>query len=214
MRLLSLFDFKNRCSGKNDEGHTNDRHGQWRCAVCTKKWQQSTSAHLRLFCIGDATTEYFLVKCGELSQAQENTINILKACKLLEQLDGVKITVLSLLDAICELNTKCETRLGSYKEANMFTAVDPSEYATIYCEDHRLSLCRVGQTFKALKIDPSAVPVCAAEDVDMILATANAFVNIEEYPATGAGTKKTKNVLVAKALTIRAAWRAIHNIAF
>lgn len=194
-----------RCSPYSSmEGNTRSAKGHWRCGQCAARWSWATGGSLRLFTILGHDSA-FVIKIGaQVTKEHELQLNILKACSLLEQLNGVKVSVESLLAAISELNVKRQEKIGKHLPVHIVTACDTSGSGAItYCEDYRVSLNRVGQTYHILRMNPGELETCTCEDIDMILATAAAFMTIETYTPAGPAHKNVYKKMVERATEVR-----------
>ena len=194
-----------RCSPRSsEEGNTRSGKGHWRCGQCVGRWSWATGGSLRLFTILGQNGA-FVIKIGEeVTKEHEVQLNILKACSLLDQLGGVKVSVESLLVAIQELNMKRQEKIGKHLPVHVVTARDTSGTGAIaYCEDHRVSLNRVGQTYQILRMNPDELETCTGEDIDNILATAAAFMTIESYKPAGHAHTRVHKKMVERASEVR-----------
>ena len=97
--------------------------------------------------------DVYVAFIGDTTDATEAKINFLKACRLLEHVDGKPITKEALLAVIEQMNAEQENRLMHMMGVKMFTAMDPSGWQVIpYWEDQRLSIPCTRTTFPGLDL--------------------------------------------------------------
>jgi hypothetical protein len=85
-----------------------------------------------------------------------------------------------LLKCIDQINNRTEKRLLMYKEAVVLKSCDIASLGCkVYCEDDRLSMCRVGQSYRALRVDPAATPTLAEHELREVIEMAAGFMPID-----------------------------------
>ena len=143
--------------------------------------------------------EAYVAFIGETTPAVDAKINFLKACNILEYIDGKPITKELLLAVIDQMNEEQEHRLMHMMGVNTFTAMDPSGwYVTPYCEDQRLSMQRTGTTFRALDLTalPEEPATLTPEDSEMVVEMAAAFMDLDTFMPTEPAAKKARSALL------------------
>ena len=136
---------------------------------------------------------------GGTTPAIEAKINFLKACNILDHIDGQPITKELLLAVIDQMNEEQEHRLMHMMGVQTFTARDPSGCnVTPYCEDQRLSMQRTGTTFRALDLTALAEEpaTLTPQDSEMVVEMAAAFMDLDTFVPTEPAAKKARNALL------------------
>jgi hypothetical protein len=194
-------------------GQTMTGGGKWRCACCSAAWSWGDSdgvggSSRRLLAIG-TSDNYFVGYIGKVSAENEAYLTILKGVQLLKQAKEEQekeeakknkakgkgkgkdegkgqdfIDKELLLKCIDKINNRTEKRLLLYKEAVVLKSCDIAALGCkVYCEDDRLSMCRVGQSFRALLIDPKVTPTLLEHELREVIELAAAFLPIDCFEA-------------------------------
>ena len=151
--------------------------------------------------------DVYVAFIGETTDAIEAKINFLKACRILEHIDGRPITKDVLLAVIDHMNDEQDNRLMHMMGVKMFTANDPSGYVmTPYCEDQRLSMLRTGTTFRGLDLTALAEEptTLTPQDSEKVVEMAAAFMDLDTFVPTEPAARKARNALL-RSPTMRAA---------
>ena len=188
-----------RCTPTPDEEGKTAEGGHWRCCHCNDRWRWKTGGSKRLFVFELDDAAVYVAFIGETTPAIEAKINFLKACNILERIDGKPITKEVLLAVIDQMNEEQEHRLMHMMGVQTFTAMDPSGCnVTPYCEDQRLSMQRTGTTFRALDLTalPDDPATLTPEDAEMVVEMAAAFMDLDTFMPTEPAAKKARNALL------------------
>ena len=196
-----------RCTPNSDREGNTAQNGHWRCCNCIARWTWRKGGTTRLFVFERDDFDVYVAFIGETTDAIEAKINFLKACRILEHIDGRPITKDVLLAVIEHMNDEQDNRLMHMMGVKMFTANDPSGYVmTPYCEDQRLSMLRTGTTFRGLDLTALAEEptTLTPQDSEKVVEMAAAFMDLDTFVPTEPAAKKARNALKTS-LTVKAA---------
>ncbi len=161
----------------------------------------------RLLAIG-TSDNYYIAYVGTVSAENEGYLQILKGVQLLKQVkeeqakeeakkakmkgkgkgkaddkDKFEVKAIEkelLLTCIDRINTRTEKRLMKFQEAVVLKSCDITSLGCkVYCEDDRLSMCRIGQSFRALLVDPATTPTLAEHELREVIELAAGFLPVE-----------------------------------
>ena len=142
----------------------------------------------------------FTAFIGKTTASFEGKLNFLKACPMLKEIDGYPITKDVLLNAIDAINERHERRLLNCLNTVQIEAKNPSECnVQVYCEDHRLSMKRIGQTFAALdlkRFSDTLPRTLSGTEADMVIDIAAACCNFHDVIPTERAPKRAKRELL------------------
>jgi hypothetical protein len=180
-------------SNEDATGHTTsgESSGYWFCGVCLSKWSHAACAGFRTVIfhedsVARPSDRYAFL--GQVTSTQDNTLNFLKQCVLLDTLEkaGMQTTKSNILHCIETLSRANEQKLRwLLPEVKQFRCADPAKdhYAyqfRMYCEDPRLSLAKVGQPFHAADLSGLDVTALASSEVDLLIDVCAAALNFEQ----------------------------------
>ena len=186
------------------EGMTS-QHGFWVCANCGEKWSWRGHGHVRLFAVGDAGSiaagQYMFARIGHnVSSKNEKLIAFMKACVLLDALNGRALTRHSIVRVIAELNVAVERKLLSGVRELVSYQARPIENAhwTLYCESSKLSIKKENTWHTAIntKAVAGGIPTLSEEYLEMFLETAAASLDIEMATAVEPAQKEARKMLM------------------
>ena len=153
------------------DGSKKSVSGEWRCGNCAYKFNQNRDNPWRTLTIyGKRSFAYFFV--GEVSQETQNKVNFLRGRSLLQELGSRPITPDTLMDAIVRMDARRAEKLAKVVQFDWYTAIDPRLQAggkVPTCGDPRLCFHKIGQQFKAFKVEKDEALICTPEYLEEIL---------------------------------------------
>ena len=140
------------------------------------------------------------------AEAFETQIQLLKNCNLLKQIGDAKVTTEVIMKAIEALNKECEQTLGKMVNVVRLKSGDHLETRFYqrqpYCEDERLSVACTGTPFLGLAVERDSVPTLTPSLLQMWIDFCASFLNVEGYDPKGPSEKKTKQIILARIISM------------
>ena len=174
-----------------EEGMTNNGEGTgayWVCAVCGLRWFWKYG-HLRLFVVGTRESimegRYWFRHVGHnVDTNAEAKILYIKGIRMLQELDGRRVTTNNILDCIESLNAKVDEKLcAGVREVAIVRSKDVSDQYQVYCDTSTLSMPGPGKYFKAIDLrDEEPTEAFSAEQLHQFLDTLCGCLNVSDVP--------------------------------
>jgi hypothetical protein len=188
-------------SASSDTGH-------WHCGNCLTQWNWTSDGGKRVFAFGRLEDESQPVLWGYIGDTQgtklESKIQALKACTMLEVLDGKEVTREHLLEAIEQLNCRAVKKLvhalGS-KRTVWLEAKDPTGVHNHkpFVSDERLMLKYPGTKYLAIDLGKvqantkDKVQTFSTEELEELLDTCAGCMDLSSAKTQGPAQRKALN---------------------
>lgn len=195
-------------AGKTVAGAAKDY--RWHCGECGKHWTWTEGGHQRLLCVGNFEDEgcnaFFAYIGNTKDTTLENTINYLKGCRMLTQLDGRPVTRENIVATIQEMNNNTAKKLSRVLKRETRTVVskvpDVPNWAP-YCEVPELSLHRGGIPYICIDLNlvqlEKEVPTLDLEQLEELLHQCASGLDIEGMPPKNDNQTAARNRVLKSA---------------
>jgi hypothetical protein len=135
--------------------------------------------------------------CSYMGDGYENEeikqeLAVLKGSAILEQIGSQPINLNTILRALEVLGERAERQLMKRFETLVVTAGDvQGKYGTpLFCESPVLSIATQGKKYQAIKVDNGAIPMLKIKELQSIIDTCAAFMDVKNAEGKGKAFKK------------------------
>ena len=179
-----------------DNERGSEEGGFWACGPCMRRWSWGKDGKYQLMIVGDPDNlddnmcSYMGVGYKDKEIMQE--LAVLKGSAVVEQIGSQPINTNTILRALEVLGERAERQLMKRFETVVVTAGDAeAKFGTpLFCESPVLSIATQGKKYQAIKVDRGAIPMLKIEELQLIIDTCAAFMDVKNAEGKGKAFRK------------------------